>query len=845
MPGRMTELIETKSPDGVLVSSDAGTPSAFLGDSAPPAGAGHPDPWAAPLADLEFPAVLELVAARAAGPLGAASIRARRPLSDTEAVREELLRVEQLARLARGGKGVVAEAVPEAATILSRLRIAGSVLDGQELLALRRTLTAARLVVGELRRVVADAPQVAALEAPLPVKPLEKRLEQSLDDDGAVRDSASPALAAARSDIRTGRERLVQKLEQLLRAVGGEGGVTLRDGRYVIPVPRDLRSRPDGIIHGESASGATLYLEPAAAIGLGNAMREAEARATREELKVLRDLSELLRPHVAELRALHQMCVAVDDLVARAKWAVAVEGFLPEMLSAPCELRIMNGRHPLLLAAEPPSRRAAEPASRAAEPPTTVVPFDLSLVAGERTILLSGPNTGGKSVLLKATGLAVALAQSGVIPPVGPGSLLPVCRRIFSDIGDRQSIAASLSTFSAHVTLLREILDHADDGSLVLLDEIGSGTDPAEGAALAAAALVALTRRNALTIATTHLGALKRLATSTPGVVNASLQFDAATLRPTYLLVKGVPGRSYGLAIARRLGVREDVLAEAESQVPDAERSLDALLAQVEGRERDLAERERELRLRLETSEAHAAGLAAQAEAQEIRDAALRKREKDAERAAREQARTYLLEAREQVEAAIAKAGTGGDESAREARRAVEQAAAEAAGALRAMDDLERRLGGSAARRLEAGTQVRLQSGTTGRVLEVRSDGKVVIGVGSLKLVLESDTLTPLAAGPPSRRAGEPAPREPTEATSFEIDLRGLTGDEAEQTVLAALDAAVLAEQPYLRIIHGKGTGVVRDRVQLVLRRDRRVKSHAFAPANQGGTGVTVAEFTA
>src|SRR5690606_13638285 len=163
------------------------------------------------------------------------------------------------------------------------------------------------------------------------VKPLEKRLEQSLDDDGAVRDSASPALAAARSDIRTGRERLVQKLEQLLRAVGGEGGVTLREGRYVIPVPRDLRSRPDGIIHGESASGATLYLEPAAAIGLGNAMREAEARATREELKVLRDLSELLRPHVAELRALHQLCVAVDDLVARAKWAVEMDGYLPEL----------------------------------------------------------------------------------------------------------------------------------------------------------------------------------------------------------------------------------------------------------------------------------------------------------------------------------------------------------------------------------------------------------------------------------------------------------------------------------------------------------------------------------
>ena len=830
----MADQIETNTPDGVLVSSDAGTPSAFPGQSPVPSAA---DAWQAPLADLEFPAVLAHVAARAAGPLGAASVRARRPMTDAGLVREELTRVDQLAGLARGGRGVVAESVPEAAGILSRLRIPGSVLDGQELLALRRTLTAARLVIGELRRVAADAPQVAPLEAPMPVKPLEKRLEQALDDDGSVRDTASPALAEARSDIRTARERLVQKLEVILRAVGGEGGVTLRDGRYVIPVPRDLRTRPDGIIHGESASGATLYLEPAAVIGLGNALREAEARATREELKVLRDLSEGLRPHVAELRALHQMCVAVDDLVARARWAVEVDGHAPTVVGAPAALRIVRGRHPLLLAAEADTHPAVEPA--------VVVPFDLALEDGERTILLSGPNTGGKSVLLKAVGLHVALAQSGIIPPVGPGSTLPVCERIFSDIGDRQSIAASLSTFSAHLTLLREILDDADERSLVLLDEVGSGTDPAEGAALAAAALVSLTRRGALTLATTHLGALKRIATTTPGVVNASLQFDAATLRPTYLLAKGVPGRSYGLAIARRLGVRADVLAEAEAQVPEAERTLDALLAQVEARDRELARREEDLRVRLELAEGRSAALAAQAESQEIRDTALRKREREAERSAREQARAFLLEAREKVEAAIATAGEAREESAREARRAVELAASEAAGALRAMDDLERRLGGAAARRLEVGTRVRLQSGTVGRVIEWRGDGKAVVGVGSLKLVLEGDSLTALAAEPSNRRVAEEPSREPADATNFELDLRGLTGEEAEQTVLAALDAAVLAEQPYLRIIHGKGTGVVRDRVQQVLRRDRRVRSHAFAPANQGGTGVTVVEFDA
>lgn len=303
-----------------------------------------------------------------------------------------------------------------------------------------------------------------------------------------------------------------------------------------------------------------------------------------------------------------------------------------------------------------------------------------------------------------------------------------------------------------------------------------------------------------------------------------------------------MPGRSYGLAIARRLGVRADVLAEAEAQVPDAERTLDALLAQVEARDRALALREEELRVRLEVAEDRTAALAAQAEAQEIRDTTLRKREREAEKSAREQARAFLLDAREKVEAAIAKAGEARDESAREARRAVEQAAAEAAGALRAMDDLERRLGGPAAASLAPGTRVRMESGTIGHVLEVRGDGKAVVRVGSLKLVVEPASLTPLAEAP-GRRPVEAPSREPTEAASFELDLRGLTGEEAEQTVLAALDAAVLAEQPYLRIIHGKGTGVVRDRVQQVLRRDRRVRSHAFAPANQGGTGVTVVEF--
>jgi DNA mismatch repair protein MutS2 len=506
-----------------------------------------------------------------------------------------------------------------------------------------------------------------------------------------------------------------------------------------------------------------------------------------------------------------------------------VAGDVPEVMPAPAPLRIIQGRHPLLIGDR------------------EVVPFDLELDSSERTLLVSGPNTGGKTVLLKAVALFCALAQSGIIAPVGTGSKLPVFRRFAADIGDRQSIAASLSTFSAHVRALGAILHEAGDETLVLLDEVGSGTDPAEGSALAAAALTSLTRRGAITLATTHLGTLKSLATHEPGVVNASLQFDAATLTPTYRFTKGVPGRSYGLSIARRLGLPDDVLTDAEARVPEAERGLDALLAAVEERSRDVAARQEALAERELTAEALAARLALQHEAQEARDTDLRRREKDAERRAREQARNFLLEARAQVEEALGAARTAADDAAaREARRKLEDAI-QAEGAAQA-ESAEIEPAAEAARgtTLTAGQRVRTPTGATGEVLELRPDGRAVIRMGAMKLVSDPATLTPLdRPDRPDRPDPPDHPDHPDHPASLEIDLRGLTADEAEAATLAALDASILADNPYLRIIHGKGTGAVRDRVRRVLGSDRRVKAFAFPPPNQGGTGVTIVEFTA
>lgn len=793
-----------------------------------------PPEWTAEaLETVEFGPVLELVARHAAGPLGAARVRGRWPTDDVASIEDELGRLGEVAALFRRGDVLLAEPIPDVFRALGRLRIEGSVLEGVELGEIQRALAAARLVYADLRRVAELAPRAALLARPLPERSIERRLEQALDPDGNLLDAASPRLAAARREVQAARQRLIRRLESLLRSLDtssapADASVTIRGGRYVIPVRRDSRSRPAGIIHDESGSAGTLFIEPSDAIDLGNALREAEVAEERETLRVLRELTDLLRPELPLLRDVVEMCVAVDDLVARARYAVEVGGEVPAVASAPAPLAIVGGRHPLLLAGIDP-----------------VVPFDLELTIGECTLLISGPNTGGKTVLLKAVALAAALAQSGIVPPVGAGSRLPVFRRFFADIGDRQSIAASLSTFSAHVRMLRRILHDADDATLVLLDEVGSGTDPAEGAALAAATLVSLARRGATTLATTHLGALKNLATHAVGVVNASLQFDSATLAPTYRFLKGMPGRSYGLAIARRLGVASDILADAEARVPNAERNLDALLAAVEERERELKLARAALSERSVDVESQAARLALQAESQAAREAELTRREKEAERRAREQARAFLLEARQRVEEALGAARGAADNtsSAREARRLVEEGI-QAAG--EALSDLATGPGsaGPAPSTIDVGLRVRIPTGTVGDVLEVRADGRLVIRVGAMRMVVDANTVTPVAA---ALRGAPSPPAAPfslaTPPAAMEIDLRGMSGDEAESATVAAVDAAVLAEQPYLRIIHGMGTGVVRDRVRRVVQSDRRVRKFEFAPRNQGGTGVTIVEF--
>jgi DNA mismatch repair protein MutS2 len=516
--------------------------------------------------------------------------------------------------------------------------------------------------------------------------------------------------------------------------------------------------------------------------------------------------------------------ITLDSLVARARYAIEFHCAPADLTDSTEGFTVVQGRHPLLVAQG-----------------IDVVPFDLEMLPSERTLLISGPNTGGKTVLLKALGLFSALVQSGIPAPVASGSRIAIFDNIYADVGDEQSILASLSTFSAHLKNLVEVLSSATDHSLVLIDELGSGTDPIEGAALGGAILEALTARGTLSVATTHLGALKELATQVDGVVNASLQFDPVALAPTYRLTKGVPGRSYGISIARRLNLPGDVLKRAEERIPSDERRVTALLGELEAREKALAASERATGEIAEDAKERARRVAE-------RETNVAQREREAEKASRQEARQYLLEARAEVERTIRElkaASELGEEAAREARKRVEGLAFEQG---RELERIGRTAESEPAPQIDAEVNVGdfvivdTLGGKVGRVVEMR-DGEAVVAVGVIKLALPKSSLrvtTGERANPEiavAIRGDLPDVQVPSE-----IDLRGMRVGEVEGIVMHAVDAAVRADLKVLRIIHGKGTGALRERVTDMLRKESRVGNFRLGAWNEGGAGVTIVE---
>jgi DNA mismatch repair protein MutS2 len=786
------------------------------------------------LAVLEFHRVLDVVAERATSEEGAERARALRPTTERAWIEREQSRVFAARSLIASEAHWAPYAIPAARRPLERLRVENATLGSADFMLLRALLRSSRMTLDSL----ADPRLPVAARAVL--QPISSRLvrdtgaESAIDrvftDDGEVRDTASPKLRGIRRELRHAESNLVALLERLMSRLDAaqqvpDMSVTIRNGRYVIPVRREGRGAVGGIVHDASSTGSTLFIEPPAAVEAGNRMRELASEETAEIERILLELADTLRPGHPALADAFDALAELDSLYARGRMALEF-GASPVTLRDPAEtFAIVGGRHPLLVAQG-----------------IHVVPFDLSLGDGERTFLISGPNTGGKTVLIKAIALLSLCVQAGIPPTVGDGSGIAVYDEIFADIGDEQSIEASLSTFSAHVKNLREILAGATEQSLVIIDELGSGTDPVEGAALGGAVLESLTARRARTVATTHLGALKQLAVEDSGVVNGSLQFDAIELAPTYRLIKGIPGQSYGLSIARRLGVPTEVLERAEARLPAGERDVNVLLADLEARDTALAEREREAEVISEDARERARRVA-----EREHNAGVRERE--SERRAREESRRYLLSARREIENTIKslKKSDNVEDAARDARRYVEELAKEQTAQLDRLAARDRVMPPNRGSQRDStpptvGDYVAVASlgARVGQLMELR-DENAIVAVGTLKLTLPLAELT---------RASRPQPATtvsirgdiPDVYVASEIDLRGMRVGEVEDIVMHAVDNAVRADMKALRIIHGKGTGALRERISEMLQKEPRVANFRLGAWNEGGAGVTVVE---
>jgi len=784
------------------------------------------------LSVLEFGRVRDLVAERAATGAGAAKVRALEPRHETDWLELEHSRVAAMRSLVESDSGWRSEPIPEIAEGLQRLRVAGATLHVGELAAIGKLLTSARLTKAALSHAEAPAVAVGLLRPYRDDLLVDSAAEQAIGkviaEDGSILDSASPVLRRVRRELRDSEGQLVALLERIMSRLEAhqrvpDMSVTVRNGRFVIPVRREGRGAVGGLVHDSSNSGATLFVEPPAAIEACNRIRELEADELREIDRLLAELSDRIRPLADGLIASHEALSSLDGLFARARFAIDFSCSPVSWREPGDAISLNDARHPLLQAQG-----------------ISVVPFTLKMEPGERTLLVSGPNTGGKTVLLKTIGLLSAMAQSGIPVPLATGSTLIVYDNVFADVGDEQSIEASLSTFSAHLRNIAEILRRATPRSLVLLDELGSGTDPIEGSALGGAVLEVLTRRGATSVATTHLGALKELASEVPGVVNASLQFDADRLAPTYLLIKGIPGRSYGLSIARRLGLPDEVLANAEARVPKVERDVNALLATLEAREAELTRLEAQAAESLEGARETAHRLA-------DREARLREREVAFERESRQEARRYLLESRHEVERAIRElrqsAADQAEDAAREARQRVEQLAEAQRARLQELDQpVFPRTGSGVAVEPEPGMLVIVHAlgGKTGRVIE-RRDGNLLVALGAVKMTFPATAVTvaPVQAVPTATAVhGD----QPDLDVATEIDVRGVRAGDVDDLVLQAVDAAIRADLKSIRVIHGKGTGALRERVAEMLRKDIRVRGFRAGGFNEGGTGVTVVD---
>ncbi|MBP3654545.1 MAG: endonuclease MutS2 [Oscillospiraceae bacterium] len=789
------------------------------------------------LITLELPAVLDMLAAQAVSETAKQNCLNLRPSVEKGEIRRRQAQTSAAKQMMVLKGSPSFYGIRDVRPSLSRADLGGT-LNTTELLAIAKVLTCTRTIraYGEHDRTLSERTAIDNLFASLrPVNHLEQKITSSIVGEDEIADAASPELASIRRQIRAASARARDSLQKIISSPANqkalqESIITTRDGRYVVPVKAEYRGQIPGLVHDVSASGATLFVEPMASVKANNELRELRAKEKTEIERFLMELSADCANNRGDIDLDYVVLTELDMIFAKAKLSYAMDGMEPSLTDG--ALRLNKARHPLL-------------------PKDTAVPISVELGADFDTMVVTGPNTGGKTVTLKTIGLLSAMGQCGLHIPAADNSCIPVFKSILADIGDEQSIEQSLSTFSAHMTNIVRILEEAGENSLVLFDELGAGTDPTEGAALAIAVIEAVRGRGALVAATTHYAELKVYATSSPGVVNASCEFDVETLRPTYHLLVGIPGKSNAFAISKRLGLPEDIITDAQSRIGTESASFEDTIAKLDVLRQAMEKEKQEVDAALrKAQESEKAANRMKAELsvrlEMSNEKARREAEKIIEDARSEAERTFreLDQMREEIQKAAAEAADHNEENARRAemRRRLNQAQ-EKNSAGRVQEKQERK----SARPVKVGDMVEIVSmGIKAEVMEISADRSLKLKAGLMQVTAKENEVYLLEnqqkkqSAPKTRGTGTTQLR--AASVPAEIDIRGMETLEAIPVVERYIDDAAMGRMESVRIIHGKGTGALRQTVHDTLRRHKRVKGFRLGRYGEGETGVTVVE---
>lgn len=779
------------------------------------------------LKTLEFYKIREEVARYCTSSLGKAHIDKLVPSIQIEEVEQLLAEMDEAAQVLRVKNNVPMGGIFDVRMHARRAQIGGS-LSPVELMEVSSTIRASR-ILRQFFEAIRDEediqiPLFLEKKESMPIlTQLEHDINACIDDNGGVLDSASPMLRSIRQQLRSQESRVREKLESLVRGRNAskmlsDAIVTIRNDRFVIPVKQEYRSHYGGIIHDQSSSGQTLFIEPDAVVQANNEVRRLKMKEKEEIDRILQMLSAQVQEVAHDIFVMVEVLGEIDMIFAKAKYGSANKCSKPAM-NTEGYINLKKARHPLI-------------------PKDEVVANDIEFGRDITAIVITGPNTGGKTVTLKTVGLCTLMAQAGLPVPALDGSELAVFDQIFADIGDEQSIEQSLSTFSSHMVNIVDILTKFDENSLVIFDELGAGTDPQEGAALAISLLDEVHGRGARVIATTHYPELKAYGYNRPGVANASVEFNVETLSPTYKLLIGVPGRSNAFEISKRLGLPEHIITHAQSFTGTDSRQVDSMIASLEKSRRESerdAERSSEV---LKESEQLKTELAEQLKQYEQKKDQL-------EEKAREKARKIVDQARAEAEAVISdlrkmqlnQQGSIKEHQLIEAKKRLEGAAPENRILKKAAKDKQPEV------KLKVNDEVKVISfGQKGTLVEKVSDKEWIVQIGILKMKLSESDLSYTKPEKEKETRTMATLKDRDSHVKLELDLRGERYEDALARVEKYIDDALLSNYHQVSIIHGKGTGALRQGVQQYLKKHPRVKGYRFGEAGEGGSGVTVAE---